>query len=233
MCCPVGSKIYVFGGADYNGEMFFTSADRGGGNVRMGARLIGIDTKDLGAGWKRLPDCPGTPRWVSAMATPKDQIYVIGGATGDPYCTVVDNWVFDIASEQWSRLRDLPIASGNFPGGAIVFKGRYLILGGGYQYSKVMNPDGTTRPPYGAARRFQDTGDYYNDMFVYDTETGLFGRADSMPLNNNLSMTLVHGDTIRMIGGETGGAVVEGEFYGHHPDLLLKGNLEVVEPPAK
>ena len=57
------------------------------------------------------------------------------------------------------------------------------------------------------------------------TETGLFGRADSMPLNNNLSMTVLHDDTLYLLGGETGTAIVEGEFYGHHPDLCLKGKV--------
>ena len=57
------------------------------------------------------------------MAAIDDQLYVIGGATGDTicdgtgygYCTVVDNWRLDTTVEQWTRLPDLPVASGNFP----------------------------------------------------------------------------------------------------------------------
>jgi hypothetical protein len=36
-------------------------------------------------------------------------------------------------------------------------------------------------------------------------------------------MTVVRGDEIFLLGGETGGGIVEGEYYGHHPDLFLKG----------
>jgi len=229
MCCAIGPRIYVFGGADYNAEGFFTKTDRNGKIPRLGARLMVIDTTDPGRGWKALAECPGTPRWVGAFAAVKGTLYLVGGATGDgEYCTVVDNWAYNPAKDSWNRLKDLPVASGNFPNGAIVFKDRYLVLGGGYQYAKVANPDGTTRPTYGKAHRFQDKGEYYNDVFVYDTETGQFGRADSMPLNNNMSMMIVHGDQLCSIGGETGGAVVEGEFYGHHPELFLKGKIREV-----
>jgi len=112
----------------------------------------------------------------------------------------------------------------------MTFQDRYIILAGGYQYANVANPDGSTRPPYGTPRRFNGVGDYYNDVFVYDVETGNFGRADGMPLNNNLSMTLVRNDEIYLIGGETGGAEVEGAFYGHHPELFLKGKIRVHGP---
>lgn len=221
----LGSKIYLFGGADYDETAFYTDTDRDGGHERLGARLLVFDTDNPGDGWQRLPDCPGTPRWVAAVTAVGDTLYVIGGATGDPYATVIDNWAYDPANATWTRLRDLPVASGNFPAGRIVFADRYILLCGGHQYAQVRNPDGSTRPPYGVAGRFEDKGDYHNDMFVYDTRTGLFGRADSMPLNNNLPFTVVHEDTVYLIGGETGGGVVEGEFYGHHPELCLKGKI--------
>jgi N-acetylneuraminic acid mutarotase len=230
MSCHLGAKIYALGGADYDSERFYTAADRHGGHKRLGAQFLAFDTTSIERGWQPLPECPGTPRWVGALAAVEGKIYVIGGATGDPYATVVDNWVYDPAAASWARIRDLPIASGNFPSGQIVFRNRYILLGGGYQYSQIANPDGTTRPPYGTPHRFHDKGDYYSDMFVYDTKSGLFGRADSMPLNNNLSMMLVYRDSVLMLGGETGGAVVEGEFYGHHPDLFLKGAIAVADP---
>ena len=40
-------------------------------------------------------------------------------------------------------------------------------------------------------------------------------------------MTVVREDRIYLIGGETGGGVVEGEYYGHHPDLLLIGRISL------
>lgn len=108
-----------------------------------------------------------------------------------------------------------------------MFQDRYILPGGGYQYSKVVNPAGTTRELYGTPHRLQDKGDYFSDMFVYDTETGLFGREDLMPLNNNLPMMFVRGVEVLMIAGETGGAIIEGVFYGHHPELFLRGRIRI------
>jgi hypothetical protein len=231
----LGSKIYAFGGADYNAEAFFTANDRHGKTERLGARLSVIDTRDLSAGWKQLPPCPGTPRWVHAFAAVGDKLYVIGGATGNVsqdgkqygYCTVVDNWMFDVATSQWMRLADLPISSGNFPRSSqIVFENRYLILPGGYQYAWVLGTDGRIGKPYGKATSTNPKTGLYHDVFVYDTQTGRFGSTNPMPLDNNLPMTVVSGDQIYLLGGETGGGYVEGEYYGHHPELLLIGTIE-------
>lgn len=230
--CAIGSTIYVCGGADYDETKFYTAANRSGSVARLGSRLLAIDTKNLAAGWKQLPECPGTPRWVAAMAAVRGQLYLVGGATGDVpnvgYCTVADNWRFDPVSNRWSRLRDLPVSSGNFPSGVIVFRDRFVLLVGGAQYAKVAKPDGTIVDKYGVASRFQNKGDYFNDVFVYDTQTGLFGTADRLPLNNNLPMTVVQGDKIYLIGGETGGATIEGELYGHHPELCLIGTIREI-----
>jgi N-acetylneuraminic acid mutarotase len=234
--CAIGPRIYVTGGADYDAQRFYTDADRTGGTRRLGSRLLTIDTKNLTAGWKTLAECPGTPRWVHATAAVGGKVYVIGGATGErpipggatTYCTIVDNWKYDPAPDRWTRIRDLPISSGNFPGDNVAFKDRYLILIGGYQYPMVANPDGTLRDKYGAASKFQGKGAYHNDVFVYDTRTNLFGSADKLPLNNNVPMAVVREDEVFLIGGETGGATIDGEAYGHHPDLFLRGRIEEI-----
>jgi N-acetylneuraminic acid mutarotase len=228
----IGTKIYLFGGADYDGEVgFHTVADRKGGVPRLGARLLVIDTQNLDAGWRELPQCPGTPRFVHSFQAAGGKIYLIGGAQGLPTYTIVDNWKFDPATNRWSRLRDLPIASGNFPKSTnLLFADRYMILPGGYQYGKVIDPDGTTRPPYGKPSNLNPGTGLYNDVFVYDIQTNTFGTADKMPIDNNLPTTVVRGDRIYLLGGETGGGVVEGEYYGHHPDLLLVGRIEALTP---
>ena len=99
---------------------------------------------------------------------------------------------------------------------------------GGYQYAKVANPDGTLRDKYGTASRFQSKGDYFSDVFVFDTNRSCFGTADKLPLNNNGAMTVVCGNNVFLLGGETGGAVVEGEVFGHHPDLCLIGAIREI-----
>ncbi|HOW73511.1 MAG TPA: hypothetical protein PKY77_23160 [Phycisphaerae bacterium] len=236
--CAIGSKIYLFGGADYDSEKFYTHTDRAGHRLRLGAKLLMLDTRDLSAGWRRRADCPGTPRFTPGMAVVDGKIYVFGGAGGDDnklapggYSTVVDNWMYDPTVDVWTRLRDLPISSGNFfTVGEIAYRGRWIILVGGYQYPRIENPDGTVRPPYGKPTRHYPDKAYFSDVFVYDVQTGLFGTADPLPLNNNTPMTIVRSDRIYLAGGETGGAVIDGEAFGHHPDLYLVGTISLLDP---
>src|SRR5206468_11012176 len=99
------------------------------------------------------------------------------------------------------------------------------VLVGGHQYGEVANPDGTIRPKYGVASRRNSYSGLHDDVSVYDVATNTFGTADKLPIDNNLPMTVVRGDEIFLLGGETGGGIVEGEYYGHHPDLFLKGAI--------
>jgi hypothetical protein len=226
--CAMGNRIYICGGSDYDSERFYTETDRAKITQRLGAQLWVFDTEMPKPGWKRLSACPGTPRFTPAMAAVHGEIYLIGGATGDPYCTVVDNWAYDPSTDRWTRLRDLPISSGNFWGGRIVWKDRYLLLLGGFQYDKVANPDGTVRAKYGEASRLEGRGAYFNDVFVYDTSHDLFGTADSMPINNNTPMTLVRGNEVLALGGECDARQIQGRYYGHHPDLFLRGQIREI-----
>ena len=90
--CAIGSTIYLFGGADYDADKFYTETDRTGKIKRLGARLLAFDTANAGAGWKELPECPGAPRFVEAFMVAGGKLYVIGGVTGLPHCTVVTIW---------------------------------------------------------------------------------------------------------------------------------------------
>jgi hypothetical protein len=57
-------------------------------------------------------------------------------------------------------------------------------------------------------------------------------------LNTNVPLTVVEGNQIYMVGGETAGAsdfygcYVEGEAFGHHPDLFLTGTITAVPEPG-
>jgi len=233
-----GGRIYLFGGADYDGVRgFYTEADRAGEHKRMGAALFVLDPGKLNEGWKSLPECPGTPRFVHTLQHVDGKLYAIGGATGDlvkdgqnyGYCSVVDNWRFDVVSEKWERLRDTPVSTGNFPKSSnLVYGNRYILLPGGHQYATIVNPDGSTRPKYGAASQKRPASGLHNDFYVYDTHRDLFGTGDLLPIDNNLPMTVVRGERIYMLGGETGGGEVLGEYFGHHPDLFLIGRISVV-----
>ena len=236
--CSVGSRIYVLGGTDSDSKKLYTNTDRSGKIARLGARLLMIDTKNLEAGWQQLSQCPGTPRMVCATAAANGKIYVIGGASGNDnphglYCTVVDNWQYDPEADGWRRLPDLPVASGNFPSGSIVYADRYILLVGGGQYSKVLNPDGTLGEVYGTTTKHYAEKLYDSDVFVYDTKTNRFGAATPLPLNNNLPMMVVEGNRIHLIGGETDRCEIDGEHFGHHPDLYLTGTIQKAEPSVE
>ncbi len=182
----IGTKIYFFGGADYDAKQFYIDTDRTGHRERLGARMLVLDVSHLDAGWRELPSCPGTPRWVHAMAVVSGKLYVIGGATGN---TVRDS------------------------------------VGYGY----VRDPDGTIRDKYGLPSSANPKNGLYNNVFVYDVLNNVFGTADELPSDNNLPMTVIHGDEIYLLGGETGGGIVEGEYYGHHPDLVLRRKITEIK----
>ncbi|MCC6424962.1 MAG: hypothetical protein IT447_15925 [Phycisphaerales bacterium] len=232
----IGSKIYVVGGSQYDGNGFYTQAGPLGDVERVGSRLMVLDTADLSAGWQQLPPCPGTPRWSFSTTAVDGNIYVIGGGSGNDnstgsYCSIVDNWVYDTAKNEWTRLADLPVSSGNFSAGPVVFDCRYILLIGGYQYPKVLNPDGSVRVAYGhASKHYPTPHEYFSDVFVYDIKSGEFGASTPLPLNNNRAAAVVEKGRLYIIGGETGGAVIDGEHYGHHPELLLEGDIRMAKP---
>lgn len=242
----IGSKIYVHGGADYDRKAFYTWTDRHGKNKNLGSHLLVLDINNMAAGWKQLPDCPGTPRWMPTMSAVEDKLYVIGGATGSPYGTTVDNWLFDPARNKWSRLTDLPISSGNFPDSDnIVFQNRYIVLIGGYQYGTAWNNKVKIKPYGKGLHSCQTNTAYYCDVFVYDTATDTFGRAEDLPLNTNKPVTVLRGNEIFLMGGETGGARLtdtpneikctpdSGEEYAHRPDLFMIGSIKVCDKTNK
>ena len=226
----IDGAIFVVGGADYDAKKFNTAADRHGKVPRLGARLLVLDTKRLDRGWRELPACPGTPRFVHAVAAVNGRLYVIGGAAsgdgaaGSTY-TVVDNWRYDPDAKTWQRLLDTPVASGNFPAGAIVYAERYILLIGGYQYGAILRPDGSVAAPYGTPTRHYAENAMCSDVFVFDTAGDRFGRATPLPLNNNLPMAVISGDGVHLVGGEIGQATLDGESFGHHPDLYLVGTI--------
>lgn len=164
------------------------------------------------------------------MASVGGNLFVFGGATGSDNpgkvtYTVVDNWMYSPTADRWTKLADLPIASENFPSGAIVFENRFILLVGGYQYGQTLSPNREVTTTYGKPSRHYENNPMCSDIFVYDVKTQRFGRATPLPLNNNLPMTVLRGNRLHLIGGEIKSAVLDGEHYGHHPDLYLVGTI--------
>jgi SSS family solute:Na+ symporter len=81
--------------------------------------------------WEVLPPLPGPGRINAAMTQVGNSIYVFGGATSAPSNDVAnlkDVYKFNLASQTWSRLPDLPLA--NRAWWAVSLGSRALLLGG-------------------------------------------------------------------------------------------------------
>ena len=140
---------------------------------------------------------------------------------------------------------------GGAGGGDSTFEDRYILLLGAYQYDQVFTSvrqsgsnnrsSDITAAAYGVVthaaaqphfatapitpeQRPTQTSDslYFNDFFVYDTETDLFGFANALPINNaSPDQVRLPDGRLVVLGGETGASWIDGEYYGQHPDLAL------------
>jgi hypothetical protein len=219
----VGSKIYLCGAADYfQGPRavepdFHSEAGRDGSPV--GNALLVLDTNNISAGWQRLADCPGLPKFDTALAAVGGKIYQLGGdfaplaKMDSPYYNAVDSWMYDPASNQWTQLPDMPDGANRR---AMVCKDRYIILAGGYTYPKTWHLNGTiTDAPN--VDGFEDT------VMVYDTATGSLSSTDSLMEQTSLPSATAVGDILYTLGGEGGPRTF-------HPATLQIGQVSVPEP---
>jgi len=238
----IGAKIYLIGGMDYDAQRYYVWSNRDQSITRFGSRLYVFDTERTQDGWKELAMCPGTPRMMSAAAAIDGQMYVMGGYAVDENGgghNVVDSWRYEPTGDQWHRLRDLPVSVSGFSSGTIACKERYVLPVTGYPHPTILNPDGTIRPRYGESSHV-DRSQWklhpraenlvYEDTFwVYDTRTDLYGTATYLPFDDHGQTTHVVNDTTYMFPGETGGFWWEGEYFGHAPEFVLKGELKVLD----
>lgn len=238
----VGKRIYALGGADYDAQAFYCLQNRDGTVRGLGQRMLVFDTEHPEKGWNQKSSLPGTPRCLVGGPVIDGKIYTVGGITmlaSGAYANVVDNWRYDPSSDTWERLRDHPISATGSSSSTITYADRYLLLPAGYQYGVVLRPDGSEQPAYGTPESITrtwtshpgfETTHYFNHCYVYDTRTDTFGTATSLPFDDVASITVVRGDTAYLFPGETGGFYWNGEYFGHHPEFVLKGRLKEFVP---
>ena len=243
----IGDKIYLFGGFDYDKKALYVFNDRNDKIKRQGSRLYVFDTKNPSVGWNQLTQCPGTPRFMTGFAEINFELYAIGGYSVTPKGTaasVVDCWKYTPETDSWSRLRDLPVSVSGFGTGKTAYQNRYILLPTGYPHGEIANTDGTTRPRYGKPSHTDrsqwahltpdgtwDTmpmsSPYENHVWVYDTWTDLYGTATYLPFDDHAQAAHIIGDTLFYFPGETSGFYWEGEYFGHAPEFVLKGDITV------
>ncbi len=179
-------------------------------------------------GWKLLPPLPGEPRQMMYFATVNDAVYVWGGFSYSPPYTYDDGYRLCRKDGKWvwQALPKLPY--GGVAGGTCA-SGTKIYLFGGMDY------DGTSKSRYGTSSkikrtckphpRFKDIT-YHNQIMVYDIRTNLYGKATPLPFDDHVPPSFVLEDTYYLFPGETAGFVWNGEYFGHHPELVLKGKIK-------
>ncbi len=238
----IDGTIYIVGGMDYDAKRYYVWTDRTGTRARFGSRLYSFDTRHPERGWKKRADCPGTPRMMAGVGATAGQLFVLGGyavdSNGRAHC-IVDGWRYDPGADRWHRVRDLPVAVAGFGSGAAVYRDRYILLPTGYPYETILDPDGGTRPRYGRPSRIDRSGwkqhpklegtTYENHFWVYDTKTDLYGTATPLPYDDHGPGTHVIGDSVYLFPGETAGFWWEGEYFGHAPEFVLRGDITLLD----
>jgi hypothetical protein len=228
----IGKKIYLFGVADFfpspgaTGPDFHTEAGRESSPVSRA--LLVLDTTHLEAGWQRLADCPGLPQFDAGVAAAGGRLYRLGGiyaplnpGDGLHYYNAVDSWRYDPATDQWSRLRDLPPGSNRR---ALTYADRYVLLVAGYKYAQTWRLDGTKTEVYTDAEKALEWKDFFEDtVLVYDTVTDRLGTADALLERTSYPSSALVGDTIYCLGGEGGPRL-------WHPATLQIGKIVAVVP---
>ena len=229
----IGSNIYLCGTADWfqgpgaSGTDFHSEADRNGHPV--GNAMFMLDTNHIEAGWKRKADCPGVPKFDSALAAAGGKIYQLGGiyapvATTDdpndpndpyPYFNAVDSWMYDPTSDRWTQLANMPDGTNRR---ALVYDDRYIVLPGGYTYPKTWHLDG-------AVTDAPNVNGFEKTVMAYDTRTGMLGAADSMIEETSLPSATIVGDMLYTLGGEGGPRLF-------HPATLQIGHVSAPEPSS-
>ena len=212
-----------------------------------------------GAKWRQLEPLPGTPRLNHAVAcisgSGRKHVYVIGGVLAEDdgkkrmYSTVLDNWVFDVEEQTWTRLQDSPVVSGNWPR-AVAYRNRYVLLVGGAGYERSVTNNGPKVPVADSSQRhpallaseavappwqrrmlrfFERKAfggrEYSNGFLVYDTGEDKFLWTDPLPLDINGAGVVVHGDELFVVGGETSAGCALGKAFGRHPDTIIRVEL--------
>ncbi len=227
----IGKKIYILGAADSfkgpgaEGNDFHSEAGRDG--IPVGRALLVLDTAKLEDGWKRLADCPGVPKFNSAVAAVGGKIYQLGGIFGPltkkeaAYYNAVDSWSYDPASDHWTRLRDMPHGANRC---ALAYADRYIVLLAGYKYPLTWNLDGTVTGAYSDDEKKRDWVTFFEKtVLVYDTQSGRLGTADPLLEQTSIPSSAVVGDTMYCLGGEGGPRLF-------HPATLQIGKVVEVVP---
>lgn len=188
----VGSKLYVFGGA------------QGGHGPCVGGVEM-LDTADPDAQWQVVSSLPGLSRgWLGAAAA-AGKIYVFGGAhfiepeppEGPDRIWYRDLHEFDPVTSTWTAKTSLPYRTSGMD--SCVYADRYIIVVGGWV--AIADYDEELMQLYEGSPRH--TSYYCPFVQVYDTQTDTWTRMPTLlPFSCNDIRVVLIGHTLYAVGGE-------------------------------
>jgi len=89
-------KFYIAGGVLNNGEKT--------------NKMWTLDLNDLESGWSESISIPGKARYLQAMTTVGEHLYIIGGLTEtSPLSPLNEVYIYDYDENMWEKLMDLPL----------------------------------------------------------------------------------------------------------------------------
>jgi N-acetylneuraminic acid mutarotase len=109
----VGSSIYLLGGTER-----FEPYDKSGTCCTSRSAvntLLTFDTATAKPQWRPLSPFPGSPRWLFALETDQESLWVFGGAyqekVSDPITRIPEIWRYRIANDEWEKIGSVPTAA--------------------------------------------------------------------------------------------------------------------------
>lgn len=237
--CTMNKKIYLLESGYYTVQnetgMFYVSD-------KLFQYTVASDS------WSQITTLPGTPRWSTDITCVNNEIYVLGGVSGNHisynvatnsnnqniYKTIIDNWKYNVDSNTWSRLSDTPLVIGNW-----MFQHYYegfIFLIGGAGYYEIENNTEVTIPtnmnlPH-SDLNVNVANDYLftNNVYVYDTQHDTFIHSTPLPYDWNGATTWLKDSVLYLSAGELGMICTEEYFFPRHPKMTLQGKITIKKP---
>ncbi len=166
----VGSTIVVLGGMASFGQPRRPPFSGDHPGVYINA-VEAFDTLSPERGWVDLPPFPWMARTSMATTAIGQNIYIFGGVyrnyaehlsglSGPPARNCGDAYVFNLETNQWRKLPDVPLAA--YCWDAVTYKDRYVIMTGGIKGYPVEHP-------YQYKDRISEVRSPNFDVLVFDT----------------------------------------------------------------
>jgi len=198
-----------------------------------------------GSAWIKLADKPGTPLESPALVSDGSAIYLMGGFSAHQSGALNDMWRYDIASDSWSAMPNLPAALG---GASAQYSNGKIYLAGGLDNtgasraslfifdiaSNSWNSGATMSNArdsaasaviggklyiFGGRQRLADgtvVSEAQTSVEIYNPQTDSWSNASNMPRGRRAFAVGQFNNHLQMIGGENGNRLF-GEVDDYNP----------------